>query len=385
MSDRSDTRRIRRIKRSFEEYNAGKDKRAMPPPPRPATPRPRSRVPSVSSTSYREPAATARSFLVLRDGGERCWLCGWTAAAAIDVAHNFFKAASDTPRFLQYQKAPFNLLGETTHPAHRSNLILLCKNHHALYDCHYPSWIMLPDDVDFFITWEEADFRKRELAAKRGVMLDRTVPSASDYISQLYRVHIIDMESMGVASSDSFSAAKRWGGNPLTVILKAMLGAFQISTAMPSEVKRKLLHLLDLYGRAPPPAKQVVHHDYTNDEDDELSSRLAPTLFSGTVTPRKRNRKCGPPTPEAALRTHTRLQSVSPASNTTWSPGTAREHEFNPPGLLPELWQFGPQFSANDVLRMICGTRAPHHGDDEDEGHDGPNGLRGKRLRPSEI
>ncbi|KAA8898655.1 hypothetical protein FN846DRAFT_909968 [Sphaerosporella brunnea] len=246
MQDRTDSHRFRHI----EEQDAAKDKRAMSPPPatqHSATWPPRSGGPSISSTSFREPAAIARSVLALRDGGERCWVCGKTFTG-IEVAHHVSEDEVDADRFRQYQKAPFNLLVETTHPTHRLNLILLCTNHHAR--------------------------------------------------SQLYRIHILDIESMGVTSSDNCCAARHWGGNPLTVILKAMLGAFPISTAMPTAIKQKLLQPLDLYGHAPPPARKVVHHDHSNAEDDELSSCLAPTLFSGTVPARKR----GPSAPETRLK-----------------------------------------------------------------------------------
>jgi hypothetical protein len=144
------------------------------------TPSPSSRVPSAFATSFREPPPSARSWIAVRDGGNRCWLCHLEASAVLEVAHNSFNAQSDTQRFLQYQEVAFNLLSETTHPAHYSNLILPCKNHHALHDCHYPAWVLLPDDLEFFLKWEMDDWMRREAAAAQGAVLARTTLGSQD-------------------------------------------------------------------------------------------------------------------------------------------------------------------------------------------------------------
>ncbi|KAA8914076.1 hypothetical protein FN846DRAFT_902367 [Sphaerosporella brunnea] len=164
----SDTRPA---KRSFQAYAADRDEAAMTPRP------PRSLVPSLTSTSFREPPSTVRGMLAIRDGGGRCWLSGCNDSAAIDAAHNCFK-----------------------------------------------------------------------------------------YKSQLYRVHI----GLGMTTTTHVTGVKRWDGNPLTVILKAMLGALQISITMPSHIVGRLSYLVGLYGRAQPPGNKRLHYDYDIEGDDEL-------------------------------------------------------------------------------------------------------------------
>jgi hypothetical protein len=67
-------------------------------------------------------------------------------------------------------------LPEAFYPAHVDNLILLCKNCHSAYNCRYPGWIVLPQDLDFFIKFENNDYAARIAAAKRGVQQRRALP-----------------------------------------------------------------------------------------------------------------------------------------------------------------------------------------------------------------
>jgi hypothetical protein len=68
------------------------------------------------------------------------------------------------------------ILSQSFYPAQVENLILLCRNCHGAYDCDYPSWVLLPHNLDFFINFERKDYAARVAAAKRGVQQGRALP-----------------------------------------------------------------------------------------------------------------------------------------------------------------------------------------------------------------
>ena len=74
------------------------------------------------------------------------------------------------------------MLPTSFYPGHESNLILLCSNCHGGYDCAYPAWLMLPQNLKLFIDFEEQDYNERVAAARRGVSKERSLPNVRSFL-----------------------------------------------------------------------------------------------------------------------------------------------------------------------------------------------------------
>jgi hypothetical protein len=68
------------------------------------------------------------------------------------------------------------------YPGHASNLILLCSLCHNGYDDNYPAWTILPQNLKFFIDFEEQDYNERVAAARRGVSKERSLPNVRSFL-----------------------------------------------------------------------------------------------------------------------------------------------------------------------------------------------------------
>jgi hypothetical protein len=63
-----------------------------------------------------------------------------------------------------------------------SNGIALCPTCHVNFDTYEdPGLVIVPSNLDFFVQYEIADYKKREESAQCGVTEPRTTPTASDY------------------------------------------------------------------------------------------------------------------------------------------------------------------------------------------------------------
>ena len=163
-----------------------------------------SRIPSARSMSFRKCTDTTRRAVITR----KCWLCGLDWEPSLDVAHNvgasiplgrvcssflFISLVLDLvllvdDLWVEGDSADDERLGvwkglgilpEVFYPAHIDNLILLCKNCHSGYHCDYPGWVVLPQDLDFFINFEKNDYAARIAAAKHGVQQERALPQVT--------------------------------------------------------------------------------------------------------------------------------------------------------------------------------------------------------------
>ncbi|KAA8894075.1 hypothetical protein FN846DRAFT_913304 [Sphaerosporella brunnea] len=161
-----------------------------------------------------------------------------------------------------------------------------------------------------------------------------------DYHSQLYRVHIVHPDGL------------------------TMLGALQISIAMRPETVQKLSYLVGLYGCAPQSANKRVHHNYDDEGDDELSSGIAPTPFTCAVSRPARKQARG---------TNPYIPVAFPPPPRARAPGPCMERTRPPyyPSLFDEPWQWGPESSAKDVLKMFTRAIMAEYGDGRDADDDG--------------
>jgi hypothetical protein len=68
-----------------------------------------------------------------------------------------------------------------------SNGIALCPTCHVNFDTYEdPGLVIVPSNLEFFVQYEIADYKKREESARCGITELRTTPTASDY--QKYQV-----------------------------------------------------------------------------------------------------------------------------------------------------------------------------------------------------
>lgn len=84
-------------------------------------------------------------------------------------------------QILQWQE--MGILHEEFYPAHLDNLLTLCLNCEVIYMGVYPSYVVLPEDLDPFIQFETMDYAAREIAAKKGVEQKRSLPAVRDELT----------------------------------------------------------------------------------------------------------------------------------------------------------------------------------------------------------
>jgi hypothetical protein len=74
------------------------------------------------------------------------------------------------------------MLPRLFYPGHASNLILLCSLCQSGYDNNYPAWTILPQNLKFFINFEEQDYNERVATARRGVSKERSLPNVPSFL-----------------------------------------------------------------------------------------------------------------------------------------------------------------------------------------------------------
>jgi hypothetical protein len=118
---------------------------------------------------------------------------------------------------------------------------------------------VLPEHLEFFINWEEQDYKRREeQAAREGIAIPRTVPSSDDYAGGFVPYFFHPTKWM-VPPANTTVFPKKYLGAPTAVILKAALAAFQpfpkdqqLGIGIQDSVTFKLYTLLSLYKRGEP-------------------------------------------------------------------------------------------------------------------------------------
>ncbi|KAL9596823.1 MAG: hypothetical protein Q9219_005537 [cf. Caloplaca sp. 3 TL-2023] len=140
------------------------------------------------------------------------------------------------------------------------NGISLCPNCHVLFDEHdFPGWVFLPEDLDYFLDFEQQDFERRQKHHNETREWSiRTVPSAQNYLQHqatllperavggLYRKLFFHSRDM-VGEVAKFPP-KPWHGCPLTALHRAFNCLGSQSHLFPDDIKQQLRKLQDLYG-----------------------------------------------------------------------------------------------------------------------------------------
>jgi hypothetical protein len=166
---------------------------------------------------------------------------------------------------------------------------------------------MLPEDLGFFINWEEQDYKRREEQATReGIAVPRTVPATSDYAGGFVPYFFDPKAEWMLRPANRTVFPKKYLGAPTTIILKAALAAFQpipedqlLGIGIQDSVIFKLYTLISLYKRGQPSGPSA---------GPRIPSTLATIVEEGELAP-------------GGGTVATTVQGVMPAGTTDWPPG----------------------------------------------------------------
>ncbi|KAK6349661.1 hypothetical protein TWF696_005940 [Orbilia brochopaga] len=136
----------------------------------------------LTSGSFSSPPRDAKHHLMKRDGLSMPWgSCTICQDEGLQYYIAHILPRHDRERFIGYQNAGL-LPADVTSLGHLDVLIYLCSNCHGLWDSDDPRLVIIPKNIEFFIQWEEADYRRREAEANVGnPPPQRTVPRRDDY------------------------------------------------------------------------------------------------------------------------------------------------------------------------------------------------------------
>jgi hypothetical protein len=156
------------------------------------------------------------------------------------------------------------------------NTMALCGVCHAAFDDSMnPSFVFVPSDLEFFISYEKQNFEERQILATRGAAQPRRCPTAVEYRDYqialdliqsdanggFYRRVILDNLQPNVLSS-IYMPLKIWYGAPMAAIRRAFIALGSISASkIPSNVREQLRTLQDLYARDDPPIRPNERRD----------------------------------------------------------------------------------------------------------------------------
>ncbi|KAK6508235.1 hypothetical protein TWF506_010332 [Arthrobotrys conoides] len=200
--------------------------------------------------------------LVLRDRLPQphgaCTICseeekGCKISSIIDVDHD--------ERFQSFKQCGYlpDAFGELDDI---ENLIWTCPSCAEFFDNPYPTIVILPKNIDFFILWEHRDYERRTQEAESGAVVSaRTVPEHDDY-KGLYKIYVLthDLSTIPEELRMRIETDERdlyTEASPTALILHAgrVLGMplmFPRGYGMSIPVKQKLLELFILWQRRPP-------------------------------------------------------------------------------------------------------------------------------------
>lgn len=210
---------------------------------------------SASQDSEAVTAVTAFSNPVkleaIRACGKKCYVC---ETRSPDFAHMVSQRDNQVRLWQAANLLPFRINSEL-------NCLPICPTCHMFFDrASDPGLVILPYDLEFFISYEERDRISRASPSQR-----RT-PTIENYKEHLRSKHALGPNAKGglfktfflegylfggLASIDyyaRFSAPKVWQGHPLAAIRRgiAVLGSARFH-ALPKEVSDQLLKLRNLY------------------------------------------------------------------------------------------------------------------------------------------
>jgi hypothetical protein len=165
---------------------------------------------------------------------------------------------------------------------------------------------VLPEHLEFFINWEERDYRQREEQVTReSIAVPRTVPSSDDYAGGFIPYFFHPSKWM-VLRANTTAFPKKYLGAPTAIILKAALAVLQpfpedqqLGIGIQDSVISKLCILLSLYKRGQPSGPSV---------EPSIPSTLATVIEEGELAP-------------GSGTVATTVQGIMPTGTTDWPPG----------------------------------------------------------------
>jgi hypothetical protein len=165
---------------------------------------------------------------------------------------------------------------------------------------------VLPEQLEFFINWEERDYKQREeQVAREGIAVPRTVPSSDDYAGGFVPYFFHPSKWM-VLRANTTAFPKKYLGAPTAIILKAALAVLQpfpedqqLGIGIQDSVISKLCTLLSLYKRRQPSGPSA---------EPSIPSTLATVVEEGELAP-------------GSGTVATTVQGIMPAGTTDWPPG----------------------------------------------------------------
>ncbi|KAK6348922.1 hypothetical protein TWF730_009683 [Orbilia blumenaviensis] len=144
------------------------------------------------------------------------------------------------------------------------NLLWTCPDCHRRFDNPYPTLLVLPTNLDFFVLWEHRDYERRTQEAKAGpdaFVSARTVPEHDDYKGP-YRFHVLTDDPTSIPDKLRKRLENEYTelyteASPTALILHAgrAMGVpmtYEKKYGMSLAVRYKLIELFRLWERPPP-------------------------------------------------------------------------------------------------------------------------------------
>ncbi|PVH73131.1 hypothetical protein DL98DRAFT_576444 [Cadophora sp. DSE1049] len=216
----------------------------------------RPRVSSVSTDFNLNTKAQVR-----KEYDDKCWHCG---ASPAEVCHVIGS------RDHTFQDALKDGLIDFTEKHSSQNAIALCGTCHTNFDHVYsPSFFFLPTDLDYFLSFERSDQKRRqEIGQREGRIPGRYCPTAQTYQAYQIQHGVPGAEQGGLYTrlvlkdflpqyphrapfkpgSSEFGATKPWTGSPMAALQRAVVMFRRLNlSGIPPEIRDALRQLQDAY------------------------------------------------------------------------------------------------------------------------------------------
>ncbi|TKA73643.1 hypothetical protein B0A49_09877 [Cryomyces minteri] len=216
-----------------------------------------------SASSASEFSQATKKKVARIDDGDTCWHCG---ARPTDICHVLGKKDRSFSQLVQRGLITFDHLG------HVDNAIPLCPTCHRNFDdINHPGLVFLPSDLQYFIDFENENFRSRQtLARNTGSVPPRTCPTPQMYLEHQVRTDAVSEDASGglylrytlydyfhtfgpkntwIPGLGPFQEPEQWHGAPMAALWRAFLILGNPFSGIPDKEKRLLRELQDLYQR----------------------------------------------------------------------------------------------------------------------------------------
>ncbi|KAL8999387.1 MAG: hypothetical protein Q9188_005901 [Gyalolechia gomerana] len=298
-------------------------------------------------------SAAARN-AIIRLNGEKCWHCG--SRHDVQFAHVIAKSKKAVLWHLQ-QVGRVGL--KTLHD--KENGMRMCVLCHASFDDpEMPAWVFVPSNLDYFINFENTDFRRRQREHQTtGNFPIRHCPPAKDYVEEaggLYDTYMLrqrrDDNGWNPGLSTYLPRPKWWHGDPMTALYKGFKAIGINSRLLPS----KLAVISDLYQRNDEgPREQATGNSAHNGDGSESHGpgRQGGHEPPGPSTPKPTPNKTTAAGRSAAAR-QTGTQDHGPSAGAYGNPQKRRhdqeEGDIEPKRIKVKMapWVWGPHKSSSD-------------------------------------